>query len=79
MRLKHDPNLRRSGAERAVIERTHTGQASWAIGPDTCGVCDWFLTRTRGYGGRCGKRGSEGPIIPADALSCKHFEAKKES
>lgn len=76
--LDYNQNLVRDQCETARYYCTHKGQASWAIGPHTCGGCSFFVDKKRG-GGLCGKyrqlmRGVAGPRLPSTALCCRFFE-----
>jgi hypothetical protein len=76
--LQYDQSLVRDQRETARYDRTHKGQASWAIGPQACGDCALFADKKRG-GGLCGKyrqlmRGVDGPRLPSTALCCRFFE-----
>jgi hypothetical protein len=76
--LQYDRGLVRDQRETARYDRTHKGQASWAIGPQACGDCALFADKKRG-GGLCGKyrqlmRGVDGPRLPSTALCCRFFE-----
>jgi hypothetical protein len=79
--LHYDQNLVRDQEETAQYNRTHKGQASWAVGPHTCGGCTFLADKKRG-GGLCGKyrqlmRGVNGPRLPSTALCCRFFEPAK--
>jgi hypothetical protein len=82
MRLNYNRHLFRSAEEEAQYGQTHIGQASWALGPDTCFDCTLFYDVTRN-GGLCRKfeelTGREGIRFPGAAPACRFWLAKRRA
>ena len=76
MLLRYSRRLIRSPTEEVKYSQTHIGQASWAIGPKTCGECVFFCDETSTTG-LCAKyehlMGCDGIRFPGSARACRFY------
>lgn len=66
-----------------VHQQTYAGQASWAVGPSSCGACTHWNDLGRKHKRSAGERacaeyanlrgGRIGPRIPGHAKACRYF------